>query len=834
MSVRKPVGRVTAYAAAVLGGYAGTYEQFCADMAKLAENVAQVRRDKDAAETSAKNAKTSETNVAAAAQDILNNVQIIGKAQVKAVQDAGAAQVVTIGEAGDAAVNEVDEAAEVKKAEIAGLDAVKFDVPQEKTDAQKAQARTNIGAAAHTDVDKLKQDLDGVKYVSVNNETPEGTWDFTGLPVTDDEKTVTFASDADSPFAGMNQYILEGKNFFPRTNRYNKGTDVNGLTFESNGRITHISGAASANTQNYLMNGEALDFPLPEHIAPGDKIIIRTSTAGAIYKYVLLSIYLYDDNGKSLLSKNHNAHSGSEVSTEITIPDGAAYFRLAWKINPGDFTFVYDMYIAAAVYKSGETVKTGNTAGGDATDIASFPLPMTQLIYNANIRDYIDMVTASDGSLTYDSLGYVTPEMFGAVGDMYADDTDFMQQAIDYGAQMHLPVRMNRRYAATRSLKIPSNADVYINTMKYSGTDAAIVIDAQNSYLNARMIDSDGIGVNMTGDTVNCLQNELVLGTVQAKSHCIYISSPAKAVSGNRIEFMKLAAGGGGTSCIRFQLADEGAASYTTENTFIGGQCTNADWAYYGRGGNNKFYSVQVEGNIKGGFCFVDDANAIIIGDRHAESSRDGEYPYIKIMSLKIPNVSSGSSQTALYYYSPTPIKVNEIDVSEVSPQTTNDDNGVAYSVSNYCTGRIDCKIIGYGITGENGSPLSQSFGSGCFIWANCLIFQGVPEKYYTVSENLDLRTIGESTPAMPTVFEIACENCEIRLHPTYCFLGVSRFEVIQTEAYQATIYDYFADSVVFDGSRYGAGTFEVSTYVNANQAKLNGEGMIWRVRKIV
>ena len=87
--------------------------------------------------------------------------------------------------------------------------------------------------------------------------------------------------------------------------------------------------------------------------------------------------------------------------------------------------------------------------------------------------------------------------------------------------------------------------------------------------------------------------------------------------------------------------------------------------------------------------------------------------------------------------------------------------------------------------------------------------------------------------PALPTIFEIGCADCEIHLHPTYYFMGLSRFEVIQTEEYQAKIYDYYAGNVVFDGSAYGAGPFEIHTYAETNCPNIKGEGMAWRVRRI-
>ena len=87
----------------------------------------------------------------------------------------------------------------------------------------------------------------------------------------------------------------------------------------------------------------------------------------------------------------------------------------------------------------------------------------------------------------------------------------------------------------------------------------------------------------------------------------------------------------------------------------------------------------------------------------------------------------------------------------------------------------------------------------------------------------------------MPTIFDIACAGVEIRLHPTYCFMGLDRFEVIQTDTYMATIYDYYTGRVIFDGASLGVGEFEVGTYLDPDytRAYIDGEGMAWRVRRL-
>lgn len=139
-------------------------------------------------------------------------------------------------------------------------------------------------------------------------------------------------------------------------------------------------------------------------------------------------------------------------------------------------------------------------------------------------------------------------------------------------------------------------------------------------------------------------------------------------------------------------------------------------------------------------------------------------------------SASNAQAYCALRYISSIGLNVNEIDVSEAADRTLEYHNSMR---SNMSAGVIDCRILSYGQTGNNNPKNSQMFGERALIWGNCLIFQGAPEKYWQVTESLDLRTITEDTPAMPTVFDITCKNAEIRLHPTYCFMGISRFEVI-------------------------------------------------------
>ena len=634
--------------------------------------------------------------------------------------------------------------------------------------------------------------------------------------------------------------LSDSENLFPFPYQF-KVTSSNGVTFSSYYRCITINadGTGSGVVTSYLKNGAFLpisDFALET----GDSfsILVKTNKLSPDCSSRTVRILFYDSTPKFL--KNFTVSIGKNDTLtktgSCTVPEGAASFRICLEVSSNavwDDVKVYPILLkadAALTELASEALADGESVRIPYSEIRDFALVNT-FDYKHSYQYKIDAKTYIDNHISEVKMTYTTPEDFGAVGDGEADDTEAVKQCMEYGFEQNLPIKMNQTYLLTSPLKIKSGTDVFIKILKYVGTDAAIIVDCTKSRVDVRSLTSNGVGISLRGETADVIENELTVGFADCKSHCILLESPAKAVSGNRITFMQLKAGGDGCFCIARNLQEE--ISYITENSFFGGHCTNADWAYYGGGGNNKFYNIQVEGKIKGGFCFIDRADAMIIGDRHAESARDGEYPYIKIKSTETPHSSYSAVFTALHYISTIGLPVNEIDVSEASPEMVNDDGYVTSAVAFGTLGLIDCRITSWQRYGENQTNKYQYFGERCLIWANALIFQGVPYKYYTVTESLDLRTITEDTPAMPSVFEIACENCEIHLHPTYCFMGIKKFEVIQTETYQAKIYDYFTGSLIFDGTQYGAGTFEISNYLNGNCARIDGTNMIWSIKQI-
>ena len=96
-----------------------------------------------------------------------------------------------------------------------------------------------------------------------------------------------------------------------------------------------------------------------------------------------------------------------------------------------------------------------------------------------------------------------------------------------------------------------------------------------------------------------------------------------------------------------------------------------------------------------------------------------------------------------------------------------------------------------------------------------------------------DNRTNDQKLEPLPTTFEIGVENCRIYLHASYCFMGYSKFEVIQTDHYQADFHDW-RGTKIFSGADHGAGRFRLQHLITAEdgKARYDGTGTQWVITK--
>lgn len=128
------------------------------------------------------------------------------------------------------------------------------------------------------------------------------------------------------------------------------------------------------------------------------------------------------------------------------------------------------------------------------------------------LEDHPEWVTTvMDGAITKPKInpaflqeienGYVTPEMYGAVGNGIADDTQAIQDAFDTGK----PVVGINTYKTTAPVTLTGNnraIDFSASKIVYTGTDAAIEIKAlRDSTIKFGFIEAlSGNGIHFTGD----------------------------------------------------------------------------------------------------------------------------------------------------------------------------------------------------------------------------------------------------------------------------------------------------------------------------------------------
>ena len=80
----------------------------------------------------------------------------------------------------------------------------------------------------------------------------------------------------------------------------------------------------------------------------------------------------------------------------------------------------------------------------------------------------------------YESINgiFVTPEMFGAVGDGVTDDSQAIQDAIDSGKPVYLT---NKTYKTDSPLHLTGNVIVNDGIINYTGNDFALILDPSDN-----------------------------------------------------------------------------------------------------------------------------------------------------------------------------------------------------------------------------------------------------------------------------------------------------------------------------------------------------------------
>lgn len=653
----------------------------------------------------------------------------------------------------------------------------------------------------------------------------DGGWDYTGLPVTDEPKTATFTDSSENSLNIFPKYALLGQNIFPTNVGYNRSFPYNGITLQENGRVMHIDGTALSKATFAVTKDRSTYLEFPKNINPGDTIVLRSFVAGTTVKNgIYITLLFYDSSNKQLSFKNHFCgESGSDVSTQVTIPSDAVSFGIWWNVqSPNGETHNAD--VCAVLYNASCTVQSGSNAiPKNEEDISFFPIPVSGLSYRVSFKDYVDRKSKNETSLTDASLGYLTPEMYGAKGDYATDDSAAINACIQEASKKNLPVKGFKQYRTASPITINGrNMDIDINVIRYVGSDTAVILDSGWwNRIRIGRIYSDGIGLSIKSTSNSTVYNQIELNDVISKdANGIVITNGGYQIFQNQIRFARIL---GTAKAETYGITYGGDKTACAECTFTGGQISGYDYAVKLNSGNNKFYNIHVESNMEGGFWIIG-GGCLIYGDRHSESSRDGKYCFLKFTTDSSMHAVDVNGQ----YTSACRMPINEIDLSEVFLTESSDsiDNGYYFT--------LNCPISP-GVYYQSNAHKTWYLSDGAKLWGGNIILNPTFKVYRKITEEVfDNRANDQTLMPLPTTFEIGVANCKIYLHASYCFMGYSKFEVIQTTEYQADLYDW-RGTKIFTGSDYGAGKFMLEHVITAEDGKgrYDGTGTEWRVTKL-
>lgn len=693
-----------------------------------------------------------------------------------------------------------------------------------ETEKKLEDLRQNVASQAAGLQEKVQLASQAAREAATIAVAKAGGWDYADLPVTDAPKTAAFADGGEAPMSGFPQYALLGQNLFPLEVGFNRSFPYNGITLRENGRVMHIDGTASARATVAVNKDSSPRLPLSGALQPGNTVILRTFLKGTTVKNgIYVTLLFYDGAGKQILFKNlFCGENGSDVSAQVTVPANADSFGIWWNVqSPGGETHNAD--VCAVLYDAAAAIQTGTEdVPRDAAAVSFFPVPVSGFSYRVSIKDYIDRYGGGENALTFDALGYLTPEMFGAKGDYSTDDTAALNACLQAAAKRNLPVRGFKRYKTSEPASIAGrNMDVDINTIRYKGTDTAVTVEGWWNRVRIGRIYSDGIGLTIQSANDSTVYNQITLNDVISKeAHGIVVANGGNPIFQNQIQFARiLGTGKAGTHGITY-AGDGGSCA---ECTFTGGQISGYDYAVKLHSGNHKFYNIHVESNMEGGFWIIG-GGCLICGDRHAESSRDGKYCFLKMTTDNTMHAVDVNGQ----YTSACRMPVNEIDLSEVCLT----EGGEPIDNGHYFT--LNCPISP-GIYYQSNEHKTHYLSDGAKLWGGNIILNPTFQVYRKVTEAVfDNRVNDQHLQPLPTTFEIGAENCRIYLHASYCFMGYAAFEVIQTESYQADFYDW-RGTKIFSGADHGAGRFRLQHLITAEDGKgrYDGTGTQWVITRL-
>lgn len=705
-----------------------------------------------------------------------------------------------------------------KNGEWSEVEAAGGDVSSESTDEVAANVEESIMAQYGKNITQLGHELSEIddkyadKIIDVTDSSTFHEELLTGVKTVEVEKTRSW-----SPM------FSDGKNLLELKPRLSNATS--GHTYEVNDDKTVTIGGEHLGSVSMFLNDESWSRADFWKQFAGKKLVL--CSIGTIGNQKMNFIAKRDGREVTTSVQVMGSKTAMVTSAPLEVPADILYVRVQSDLrgDMGEYTMWHGIYEEG---KAPAEVEDEFTTEATTVDTAYYKSTVSTKAFT---KEYIDKNAV--GGL------YVMPEKFGAKGDGVTDDSVAIAKALEYANLKGLPVKMYKNYLVSSPIKVcydGMNIEMHDVTCK-SASGAAIEVDGENNTIVANSIHADYIGIEIKASKKSSTHNDFKVNSIYAKYGIV--SSPSKGMLcwQNTFRFNLISGTGIDSGSVAIFTNPTGDYGMTTEFNFYGGHVTNVEYGYIGAGGNHKFYSIQVEANVKTGFWFKGSSYAQIIGDRHSEQMFL-ESPYLKISNIdETDGLSSASANNEqLKFISIDGIPINRIDVSEAYIKSRNKlENDFEY-ISDRAIGTIDCSInCGY-VEESNGAY--TSLAKKAYIWGRKIICVPTYNTLKTITSSVyDMRLNDNSTNCLPTTFKIGVENCAIYLHDSYIHFGINKFKVIQTDTFKAKIYN--SDGLlVWNGWNKPSGCYDFEVCYSDDMgykvgyvgAKYDGEGICWYV----
>lgn len=749
-------------------------------------------------------------------------------------------------------------------AKTSGTDyATEWVTPQIATDAQVADAvddwldenvaqetgyvldRTLLlsNAAAPADlVGDLKNQINGLedavdgKAPAITN-TLESAYIFTDVP---SEVTIDYIYSAT---AFGNARYANNRNYVPVTTL---DTTKNDLHISVVDRTIVVDGTASASSSIYVISFSTLDVPIPVGSYKFRFEVNKGSSAITYAQNIIVRAQYSDGTEGNLFTQSvKDTDVVVDVTTAKVINKIRVEFYFTSKNTYSNHRIWLGMYPADTTFVDvGEPVIDGSSVSAKISNITS-PFIVDTVQHKSDCTYVVDTKTYVDNNIpddvvTESDLVYVSPEMFGAIGDGVTDDINAWDLCVAEAIANDIPIRAYGNYKITSPLVIssprPKRFGIYCNSLNYTGnTDAAIVYAGYNGFIDIKYISSGAKGIiitkNSTADTTQF--NSFRIGYIYSQDDGLYITTNTSGVIAYnefRINYINCVSGNG-IVCDGSEIAEN-----NFYNTYMR---VPSGWAIYHPRGN--FYNIAMESDCLNGIYVSDGDGAAFDNCRHIElidkyirrlagdSSVTGG---TLIKFVGIPYRFRYTNRVFIYY--------GAIDVSEMT--TASEASVLIDLLHSTWVKIIDAPIV----VGSSGIQNGYSFlGRQMYIQAGKKICVPLYESEYTITDtDFDMRDAqyeANNAKPYPTRMVIGVADCVIHLPTSYCCEGYSRFVVDQSDSSKlCTIYSAYDDTTpIFNGATLGAGVYELKAYADFANSSAGGRAVYdttndkWTVRKL-